>query len=324
MTGTERADGDDEAMVRAAWYYFVGGLNQSEIADRLGLSRIKVNRLIALAREAGHVAIRITHPSARLAEREHHMIERFDLAHCRIVPAIGPDRPDGDAAADRRAVAIAGAALLEAALAAKPDAIVGVGWGGTVGEMVGQVRAVSAPKATFVPLMGSLTRAAAANPFESVLKLAEKTGGAAHFLAAPTLADTIADKPVFLSQRTVRDALALAQRADLHMVGVTEVSPRSFLLTQSIVTAEEMAAAEAAGAVGSFVGLFFDRGGAILDLDVNSRRIGIEPAALIRRKVAALVSGEAKADALAAALRGRLIGTLIIDERLAAAVLERA
>ncbi len=319
----ERAvDDDAEAMVRAAWFYFVGGLNQSEIADRLGLTRLKVNRLIAQAREGGHVAIRITHPSARLMELEHRFATSFGLDRARIVPALGPDSETGDAAADRRAVAIAGAAHLEAVLAARPDAVVGVGWGGTVGEMVGQVAALNAPRATFVSLMGSLTRQAAANPFESVLKLAEKTSGAAHFLAAPTMADTLADRQVFLAQRTVRDTLAIAERADIHLVGVTEASRRSFLLTQAIVTPDEMSDAEAHGAVGSFVGLFFDQHGQVIDCDVNRRRIGVEPAVLLQKKVTALVSGLVKRDALLAALRGRLIGSLVTDEVLARAVLE--
>jgi DNA-binding transcriptional regulator LsrR (DeoR family) len=317
-------DDEVEAMLRAAWYYFVGGLNQSEIADRLGLTRVKVNRRVGLARERGHVAIRITHPSARLMELEHRFAATFGLDRARIVPALGPDMGDGDAVADRRAVAIAGAAFLETVLATKPDAIVGVGWGGTIGEMVDQVAVTAAPRATFVSLMGSLTRQAAANPFESVLKLAEKTRGLAHFLAAPTMADTLADRQVFLAQRTVRDTLAIAERADIHLVGVTEASRRSFLLTQAIVTPDEMADAEAHGAVGSLVGLFFDRHGGIVDCDVNRRRIGVEPAVLVPKKVTALVSGRPKTEALLAALRGRLFGGIVTDEILARAVLEAA
>ena len=42
---------------RAAWLSFVGRYTQEEIAQRLGVSRVKVNRLIALAQRAGRVHV---------------------------------------------------------------------------------------------------------------------------------------------------------------------------------------------------------------------------------------------------------------------------
>ena len=44
-----------EAKVRAAWLYYVEGLTQEQIAEALGLSRIKVIRMLAAARSEGLV-----------------------------------------------------------------------------------------------------------------------------------------------------------------------------------------------------------------------------------------------------------------------------
>ena len=43
--------------VRAAWMYYIAGLNQSEIASQLGTSRPVVQRLIAAAKDEGIVSI---------------------------------------------------------------------------------------------------------------------------------------------------------------------------------------------------------------------------------------------------------------------------
>ena len=58
-------DRDEQLATRAAWLYFVAGLTQVQIAKKLGVNRIRVNRLLAQAREQGMVQIRIT---GRLAE----------------------------------------------------------------------------------------------------------------------------------------------------------------------------------------------------------------------------------------------------------------
>jgi predicted DNA-binding protein (UPF0251 family) len=58
-------DRDEQQATRAAWLYFVGGLTQVQIAKRLGVNRVRVNRLLAQARDQGLVQIRVT---GRLAD----------------------------------------------------------------------------------------------------------------------------------------------------------------------------------------------------------------------------------------------------------------
>src|SRR5260370_12161155 len=55
----EPVDRDEQLLVRAAWLSYVGGMTQAQIAKRLGLNRIRVNRMLAQARDQGVVQIRI-------------------------------------------------------------------------------------------------------------------------------------------------------------------------------------------------------------------------------------------------------------------------
>lgn len=44
---------DDELVSRAAWYYYNDGLTQGDVAQRLGVSRIKVSRILDKGRQRG-------------------------------------------------------------------------------------------------------------------------------------------------------------------------------------------------------------------------------------------------------------------------------
>ncbi|MFJ5369577.1 helix-turn-helix domain-containing protein, partial [Bosea sp. CER48] len=76
-----------DAKVRAAWLYYVEGLTQEQIAEALGLSRIKVVRMLAAARTEGLVKIRIDARSARQAGLERGLVTRFGLDEAVVVPA---------------------------------------------------------------------------------------------------------------------------------------------------------------------------------------------------------------------------------------------
>ena len=80
--------GDSEQIVRAAWLYHVAGNTQEHTADLLGISRIKVNRLLAEARESGIVKISIEHRFARMVEIEESLRRRYNLAFCRTTPPL--------------------------------------------------------------------------------------------------------------------------------------------------------------------------------------------------------------------------------------------
>ncbi len=62
--------------------YYVEGLTQTEIAQRLGLSTAKVNRLLVQAREQGYVNITIRTPFQHLFELEDRLKAVFGLTGC--------------------------------------------------------------------------------------------------------------------------------------------------------------------------------------------------------------------------------------------------
>src|SRR5829696_8120650 len=60
----QMSEEDEQLRVRVAWLYFMEGLTQADIAGKLGITRLRANRLLGEARESGLVNIQV---NARLA-----------------------------------------------------------------------------------------------------------------------------------------------------------------------------------------------------------------------------------------------------------------
>lgn len=311
---TQVRESDD--LVQAAWLYHIGQMSQEEVSRRMGLSRFKVLRLLAEARDLGLVRISIAHETARTLALADRLAARFGLTEVQVAPDAG----DSDEAA-RRSVGHLAAGWLSR-IGRDGAVTVGVGWGRTVAAMAEALTGLRNPELCFVSLMGSMTRTSATSPFDVCARLAALTSGRALFLPAPFLADTPADAAMILRQRMVREALEVAQAAPHMVISVGECSPEALLQTSGVLTAAEVAALRAAGAVADTTGKFFCADGALADTDLNARAPSVSLEDLRRSDVLLLSAGAGKAVAARAVIRAGIVNRLIVDEALALALLE--
>ncbi|MBB5222920.1 DNA-binding transcriptional regulator LsrR (DeoR family) [Amaricoccus macauensis] len=308
-------------MARAAWLYYVAGFNQEAAAKRLGITRARINKLLADARESGLVSIQINQAYVGLLPVEEELRSRYGLDFCVCTPELGQtDAGDQGEAAEEflrgyafRAVGMAAAAHLKRHLQANRTAVIGTGWGRTLEQMTLNSTGISAPDARFISLMGSLTANSAYNPFEVVHALARATGGEGHFLPVPFIADSAADRQVLLAQRSVQQALVLAREATVAYISIGELTETSLLRRQEMISADQLVSLRAAGAVGDTNGLFFDAAGSPVDHELNSRTIALGFDDLRQTNVIALVAGVAKQHAADAFLRSGVARGLVID-----------
>jgi DNA-binding transcriptional regulator LsrR (DeoR family) len=80
-------DVEEQLATRAAWLYFVAENTQAQIGKKLGLTRLRVNRLLAQARNLGLVQITITGRLASSIKLEDALKRRFGLVDAVVVPA---------------------------------------------------------------------------------------------------------------------------------------------------------------------------------------------------------------------------------------------
>lgn len=300
---------------RAAWLYHAGGMTQTEVAGRLGVTSAKAHRLIGRATRAGLVRVFVEGPIGGCIAAEAALMARHGLRSCRIVPLL-------DEALPLRALGIAAAGFLRDALSRGQHGVVGLGHGRTLAATVDHLPRLSTEGLRVVSLLGGLPRRHPAHPFEVIDRLADKTGADAHLLPVPMFARTGADREVLRRQTGVPEALALAREASLLMLGIGEADGGAFLAQSGGISVADIAQARAAGAVAEALGYFYDRRGRLIDTPLHGRVVGLPLSELGSRDdpgrdVVAVAGGPDKAEAIDAVLRSGLLTGLITDEQTA-------
>jgi DNA-binding transcriptional regulator LsrR (DeoR family) len=302
--------------IRAAWLYYVHGLNQAEVAAHLGISRVKVHRLIALAHQQSWVKVFVEGSTTEGLALEQSAKQLFNLQLCTVAPsdvdglALGPE-------AGFRSLGAAAARYLHQYLERHPKGSIGVGHGRTLAAIADALPKISRPQSQFVSILGSLTRHSTANPFEVIYRFAERTGGAGYFVPAPFFVDSVDDAEVLRRQRAVKNVLELARKTDLVLIGIGNLKN-----TPAIYESERRELA-ALGVVGEILGQFLDRDGRAVHCDMAQRSISLRLEELAGRTVIAIAGGPDKVDAIRATLRSGLLSGLITDETTARAILEQ-
>ncbi len=309
------APGESGLAVRAAWLYYVYGLKQAEVADHLGLSRAKVHRLLALAHAQGSVKVFVEGGAASCIALEQRLKAAYGLDHARVVPSAG-EAANVAGEPVIRSLGVAGAQFLHQHLENNPNARVGVGHGRTLAALAEALPRLARPQASFVSILGSLTRRSTANPFDVIARLAERSGGAGYFVPAPFFADSVSDARIMLGQRMVRDVLARARTSDLVVLGIGNLRN-----SQAIYEPERKALAKL-GVVAEVLGQFLDAQGQEVECGMARRSISLRLRELNGRAVVAVAGGLEKAVAIRATLASGLLKGLLIDEAAAQAVLD--
>lgn len=295
-------------LAEAAQRYYLDGESQDEVAAALGTSRSNISRMLEAARREGVVRFIVDHPLQRHRALESAMADLFDIADVRIV-AHADDTLD--------LVGRLGAFALEEHLPTMQR--LAIGWGRTVEAVIDRVAIASPADVEVVQVGGDLTMAPAPSGHELVRRLADALGGRNRFLHAPALLESETAAAQLLSDARIAAELDLARGADTALVGIglPGVGFAESALSRLHPGADEAAAVVCARLV--------DTMGIELDTPLRDRVIAIELDALRRiPHVIGVAAGAAKGQAIAAALRGNLVDTLVCDQPAAAAALDQA
>jgi DNA-binding transcriptional regulator LsrR (DeoR family) len=183
-------------MAEVARLYYVRDLTQQDIADRLGVSRFKVLRLLEQARAEGVVRFEIDEPVPVDDGLSRALEERYGLSIALVVDD----------------VAAAAATLLPRLL--REGDMFGVAWGETLAAIERRL-APPGPGVPVVQVCGAIEGLApGTGPTELAARYAAWSGGAFHPLEAPAVADTAA------LRRAVARTTAIFDRVSVTLVGI--------------------------------------------------------------------------------------------------------
>ena len=256
-------DESEELMVQAAWYYHVEGMTQANIAERLNLTRRRVNEMLSRAHESGLVSVHFNSPLSLCAELESGLCNRFGLEAAVVVPT--PSEP----ALVHKVLGKATADYLTRLIQARKPHAIGLGWGTTLRETIMSARPQNFEELEVYSIMGGLTHGTEINTFEIVRSFAERFGATGNYLVAPIYMDSAEARQAIVSQASFRKALDAICNADVGLVSVGDVSGRSLQVRYGLpegVTPHDLVSA---GAVGDVIGRYVDSEGRQIDHPLN-------------------------------------------------------
>src|ERR1700761_7114377 len=229
--------------VRVAELYYDENKTQDEIGGLLKITRWKVGRLLAQAREQGIVRIEIVHPRARRLSVERELRERFGLTEAVVIPA------SADESDVQERVAQAAADYLTA-LRPVPRTL-GISWGRTLNEIADRLDEGWATGQTVVQINGggSLNRRAG-TAATTASTIAQKARGSATLLPSPAILELVETKLAIESDRTVAGVLELAASASAYLYSAGVADASSVLVDSGYLTPADVANLVRKGAVG--------------------------------------------------------------------------
>ncbi|MBI2769856.1 MAG: sugar-binding transcriptional regulator [Burkholderiales bacterium] len=305
-------ENEDQAMVRAAWLYYMEGLTQDRIADQLGLTRLRVNRLLGEARSSGLVSITINSRLASCLALEQKLREVCGLREAVVVPT------PQDLQAIPALLGRAAGEFLSAHLEGSKVRGIGVGWGATLREAIRFVKPGRWPGVRVNSMMGGLTRGLEINTFETASALAARLGAECSYLAAPLYTGTDKSRNTLVSQDVFKEAFDEIAQNDVALLSVGDLSQGSLLIRYGLPRDVTAASLKRAGAVGDIAGQFLDAAGKLVDHPLNKRVMS--PALKVLAAIPTVIvasGGPNKAPVIAAVLKARLAAVLVCDEQAA-------
>lgn len=301
-----RVDPEEQLRIGIAWSYYIEGLTQKEIAERLGLTRARVNRLLAACRQSGVVQIRIRSRLADCIALERQLEQVFGLAEAIVVPA------SQDPAKIQGAVGFAAGHWISEHIGSCGS--IGIGWGRTLRLSLQSIQRRLMPSLSVVSLLGSLTRGSGENTFEIAYRFADLFDAERYYLAAPVFASSEKTRDTILAEPELKFVYDKAKHVDLALLSVGDLSSRSLMVELTPVR-DEVKSLQAAGAVGDILGHFLDKHGEPVDHSINRRVVALKLDDLRGIDRVVLASGGLnKARILRAVLRRKLVHVLIVDK----------
>jgi DNA-binding transcriptional regulator LsrR (DeoR family) len=299
--------------------YYLDGLGQSEIANIYGISRSTVSRLLTSAREQGIVRISVDESDPRDRDLEARLVERIGLRKAIVIRA-----PASSQEHVRRSVGYFAAPFVGSWLSGQ--SLVGLAGGRTLAELVHHVQPQQHGEGpVFIQLLGAIgSSPRQIDASEQCRTLARRLHGSFRTISLPAFAQDKYVRELFLSHKDIDSVWKSLDEITLALVGLGTLEKSAFI-ERGTLEPSALSELRAAKAVGEICGRFFDERGEECNTSLRERVVGVNLDVLRACKdVAVVMTGPSRGKALAAAVRGGIVKSLVVDQVGAQSILEDA
>lgn len=300
-------DYEDALMAKAAWYYYFQDMTQQQISDRLGISRIRVIRLLERARQTGMIQFSLRRGNEERLIVEKKLMETFGLEDVFVVPA------PGDPAQTNANIAEAASMYINERL--HEGSVINIGYGDTPSRILNNLATTAEQTITCVSLTGGVSYYlpnARSNVFNARL----------HLIPAPLLASSKEMADAIRQETSVSEISRMITLAQLTVVGIGSMDGGATIFHSGILNSNDLLYLSMQGAKGDVLSHFVDENGTLIHSPIEDRLIATSMEVLSKlHNVIGVAAGPVKAEAIRAVLKGGILDTLITDADTAEAIL---
>ncbi|WP_187430313.1 Erythritol catabolism regulatory protein EryD [Roseobacter fucihabitans] len=312
---TEILDANEQLLVRLAWACEVQGMTQGQAAKQFGVTRLRVNKSLAEARERGIVRVTINSSFGPCIELEDQLRHRYGLETATVAPVGGEDF---------KLYTVLGAALGQFLnrLLERPDIkLFGMSWGNTLNMATRFMEPMNRPDLEITSVMGGLTKGSDVNSYEITTRLADLCNASHSYFTAPVYAASLASREILEQQQEFKGSIEKIRCADGLALAAGDMQ-HSLLLADGLPEDIDVNELIEAGAVGDIIGYFLRADGSLIDHDINARVLGIKLADLNDlANVILAAGGMNKVPIIQAILLRNCVNHLVTDEHTARGLL---
>lgn len=296
-------DYEESLIAKTAWYYYSENLTQQNISELLGISRMRVIKLLEKAKSTGIIQFRIRSNVDKRMQLEQNLIRKFALKDCFIVPSPTNSQDTNEN--------VARAAAMYISNRINADCFINIGYGDTTGRILNHLAINTEYTLSFVSLTGGVSYYlpnARSSTFNSKLYL----------MPSPLIISTKEMANAIKAEKSVKEVEQLIPSSHLSVVGIGAMDQRATILQSGILSQNEFLILENNGAVGDLLSHFIDQNGEIVNSSLEERTVSTTLDAIRKlENVIGVAAGEKKVKAIRSVLNGHFLDVFITDEETA-------
>lgn len=293
---------------KAAWYYYEENMTQQQIAEMLGLNRMKVIKLLEQARQSGIIQFHFRSDSARRMAREQQLMDKYHLKDCFIVPP-----PDSAESVNEN---VAKAASMYISSRIRGETFINIGYGDTAGRVLNHLATSAEHVLSCVSLSGGVSHYlpnARSNMFNARLYL----------IPSPLLLSSDEVAAAMEAEKAIKDIKALIPLSSMSVIGIGAMNQDATVLKSGVLTANDFLLLKRNGAVGDILSHFVNEDGQPVSSDLEARTISTSLDTIKKLpNVVGVAAGQSKVAAIKAVLKGEYLDVLVTDGDTADALID--
>ena len=296
-------------MSKVAWYYYIDNLTQQQIADQIGIPRLRVIKLLEKARQCGIVQFKIAENNAHIT-MENAITTRFGLKDVFIVPSA--------AGMENRNEALAQAAAIYISNRLPDNAFINMGYGDTTCRILNHLANNSSTRISVVSLTGGVNYYLP-NTLTNVFNARLYLTPAPFVMSTKEMVEAVNNEPA------VREIAEMVPLSAMTIVGIGGIDENATTVRTGIVSPKDLRYLSMQGAVGDVLCHFLDVNGRQVESPIDDRLITTPLETLAKQNnVIGVAGGENKVNAIIGAMNANILDILITDQDTAELIIKRS